>query len=97
MEMDPSLLRISRGDRTRTCDSLVPNQERYQLRYTSLRTFPYLRVQRYNFLPKQDKAVPTKVFALKKINSGMIDDNRDVAYDILLAEVQLYSADRFHM
>ena len=27
---------ISRGDRTRTCDSLVPNQERYQLRYTSL-------------------------------------------------------------
>ena len=26
----------SRGDRTRTCDSLVPNQERYQLRYTSL-------------------------------------------------------------
>ena len=25
----------SRGDRTRTCDSLVPNQERYQLRYTS--------------------------------------------------------------
>ena len=33
-----SLFRISycRGDRTRTCDSLVPNQERYQLRYTSL-------------------------------------------------------------
>ena len=27
---------MSRGDRTRTCDSLVPNQERYQLRYTSL-------------------------------------------------------------
>ena len=26
---------MSRGDRTRTCDSLVPNQERYQLRYTS--------------------------------------------------------------
>ena len=26
-----------RGDRTRTCDSLVPNQERYQLRYTSFR------------------------------------------------------------
>ena len=25
-----------RGDRTRTCDSLVPNQERYQLRYTSV-------------------------------------------------------------
>ena len=23
----------SRDDRTRTCDSLVPNQERYQLRY----------------------------------------------------------------
>ena len=33
-----------RGDRTRTCDSLVPNQERYQLRYTS-----FLRVQRYTF------------------------------------------------
>ena len=33
-----------RGDRTRTCDSLVPNQERYQLRYTS-----FLRVQRYAF------------------------------------------------
>ena len=26
---------VCRGDRTRTCDSLVPNQERYQLRYTS--------------------------------------------------------------
>ena len=25
-----------RGDRTRTCDILVPNQERYQLRYTSM-------------------------------------------------------------
>lgn len=33
-----------RGDRTRTCDSLVPNQERYQLRYTS-----FLRLQRYTF------------------------------------------------
>ena len=29
-------LKIGRGDRTRTCDSLVPNQERYQLRYTSV-------------------------------------------------------------
>ena len=28
------LLFQGRGDRTRTCDSLVPNQERYQLRYT---------------------------------------------------------------
>ena len=40
-----SLLRtvlLCRGDRTRTCDSLVPNQERYQLRYTSF----FLRVQR---------------------------------------------------
>ena len=27
---------FGRGDRTRTCDSLVPNQERYQLRYTSV-------------------------------------------------------------
>ena len=27
---------LCRGDRTRTCDSLVPNQERYQLRYTSV-------------------------------------------------------------
>ncbi len=35
---------VCRGDRTRTCDSLVPNQERYQLRYTSI-----LRVQRYTF------------------------------------------------
>ena len=26
---------FGRGDRTRTCDILVPNQERYQLRYTS--------------------------------------------------------------
>ena len=25
-----------RGDRTRTCDSLVPNQERYQLRYAPM-------------------------------------------------------------
>ena len=25
-----------RGDRTRTCDPLVPNQMRYQLRYTPL-------------------------------------------------------------
>ena len=33
-----------RGDRTRTCDSLVPNQERYQLRYTSIFS---KRVQRY--------------------------------------------------
>ena len=40
--MRTSLLPWSRGDRTRTCDSLVPNQERYQLRYTS-----FLRVQRY--------------------------------------------------
>ena len=29
-------LLICRGDRTRTCDSLVPNQERYQLRYAPL-------------------------------------------------------------
>ena len=28
------LMDFCRGDRTRTCDSLVPNQERYQLRYT---------------------------------------------------------------
>ncbi len=27
---------LCRGDRARTCDSLVPNQERYQLRYTSV-------------------------------------------------------------
>ena len=30
-----TFLFFRRGDRTRTCDSLVPNQERYQLRYTS--------------------------------------------------------------
>ena len=44
---------LCRGDRTRTCDSLVPNQERYQLRYTSLqdsKLFPFvLRLQRYYF------------------------------------------------
>lgn len=37
-------LLLSRGDRTRTCDSLVPNQERYQLRYTSvaqLKCYPF--------------------------------------------------------
>ena len=28
--------RIGRGDRTRTCDPLVPNQMRYQLRYTPI-------------------------------------------------------------
>ena len=28
---------VCRGDRTRTCDSLVPNQERYQLRYASMK------------------------------------------------------------
>ena len=33
--MESSLF-VGRGDRTRTCDSLVPNQERYQLRYTSV-------------------------------------------------------------
>ena len=27
-------LKIRRGDRIRTCDPLVPNQMRYQLRYT---------------------------------------------------------------
>jgi hypothetical protein len=27
------MLKISRGDRIRTCDPLVPNQVRYQLRY----------------------------------------------------------------
>ena len=41
--MFPQFL-LCRGDRTRTCDSLVPNQERYQLRYTSV-----LRLQRYTF------------------------------------------------
>ena len=33
---ESAVFQESRGDRTRTCDSLVPNQERYQLRYTSL-------------------------------------------------------------
>ena len=46
-----------RGDRTRTCDSLVPNQERYQLRYTSVAILlegdlPELRVQRYCYFLK---------------------------------------------
>ncbi len=35
-ENDQNHSLLSRGDRTRTCDSLVPNQERYQLRYTPL-------------------------------------------------------------
>ena len=35
-EKPQRLFSQGRGDRTRTCDSLVPNQERYQLRYTSL-------------------------------------------------------------
>lgn len=54
-EMDiVSISFVCRGDRTRTCDSLVPNQERYQLRYTSLPTrFPDLRLQRYTFFLKQ--------------------------------------------
>ena len=30
------IIPLCRGDRTRTCDSLVPNQERYQLRYTPI-------------------------------------------------------------
>ena len=35
-EKPQRLFSQGRGDRTRTCDSLVPNQERYQLRYTSV-------------------------------------------------------------
>ena len=39
-----------RGDRTRTCDSLVPNQERYQLRYTSILRMLFRKaLQRYCF------------------------------------------------
>ena len=36
--MTEVILNLCRGDRTRTCDSLVPNQERYQLRYTPLQS-----------------------------------------------------------
>ena len=51
-EKPQRLFSQGRGDRTRTCDSLVPNQERYQLRYTSFcksqeEALPVLRVQRY--------------------------------------------------
>ena len=51
--MTEVILITCRGDRTRTCDSLVPNQERYQLRYTPLQScISELRVQRYNIFPK---------------------------------------------
>ena len=43
-----------RGDRTRTCDSLVPNQERYQLRYTP-NSFGYVAVS-YTHLTLPTKA-----------------------------------------
>lgn len=46
---------VRRGDRTRTCDSLVPNQERYQLRYTPIASFteavakvqPFLHIAKF--------------------------------------------------
>ena len=45
------VLHFGRGDRTRTCDPLVPNQMRYQLRYTP----NYLPV------PKHDVSVHPQV------------------------------------
>lgn len=41
-------LSFCRGDPTRTGDRLVPNQERYQLRYTPIASFSRKRLQRYN-------------------------------------------------
>ena len=38
---------MRRGDRIRTCDPLVPNQVRYQLRYAPRLSFN--RVQKYAF------------------------------------------------
>ena len=41
-----TFLSLSRGDRIRTCDHLVPNQARYR---TALHPVLKLRVQRYNY------------------------------------------------
>ena len=59
---------LRRGDRTRTCDSLVPNQERYQLRYTPEELLRQSLLDAHIALvPKSDAKVviifhPTKFF-----------------------------------
>lgn len=55
-----------RGDPTRTGDRLVPNQERYQLRYTPvcIRYFSNA-MQRYCFF-----SIPPNVFIIFSINAS---------------------------
>ena len=65
---------MSRGDRTRTCDSLVPNQERYQLRYTSLFV---LRVQRY----KEYLSYPNKLRNIFRITHKKAAEETPAAND----------------
>gem|GEM_PF-2565985 len=64
-----------RGDRTRTCDSLVPNQERYQLRYTPVHFFSNAdaKVQSFSdiskyFKKKSDNFVSNYHFSLISVN-----------------------------
>ena len=61
---------FGRGDRTRTCDSLVPNQERYQLRYTSL---PKIGCKiTNNFRPKQ---ILSQLFDNSLLNKDFFQGN----------------------
>ena len=55
-ESEDSFHMGGRGDRTRTCDSLVPNQERYQLRYTSVKA---KRMQRYEKICTRTRIIVT--------------------------------------
>ena len=55
-------LKIGRGDRTRTCDSLVPNQERYQLRYTSLPESGWYKEKVKSSYKAQKKCYRTTIF-----------------------------------
>ena len=62
-------LNFSRGDKTRTCDPLVPNQVRYQLRHApidgaKLAFFFKLtntHARQYDFLAVQTKCKPSTV------------------------------------
>ena len=62
-------LKIGRGDRTRTCDSLVPNQERYQLRYTS---FARKRMQRYKEKVKSSYKAQKKCYRTTIFNDSAV-------------------------
>ena len=57
---------FSRGDRTRTCDSLVPNQERYQLRYTS-KNFAGAKVQ--------NSSDTRKYFERKLLDNSLLNED----------------------